>query len=86
MSRCYFTVSMPHNKIGKGLPTISFDTNDHTGGGYNVGGLHPSTIATMLGEGPEVKKQERFDLKLNCNTKRYGAYDVVVLDQRHVAD
>lgn len=70
MSRVYFTVSMPH---GFGLPTLSFETNDHTGGGYNIAGLHPTSIAALLGKGPEVQKGERFDLKLNLNAKRYVA-------------
>lgn len=74
MSRLYFTLTMPHERIGKGLPTISFDTNDHTGGGYNVGGIFPSHIATMVGKGPDIKKGERFDIKANCNKKRYGTY------------
>lgn len=61
---------MQHENLGKGLPTFSFETNDHTGGGWEVGGLHPSTIATMIGKGPEITKQERFDLKFNVNRKR----------------
>lgn len=71
MSRVYFTASMPHEKFGVGLPTLSFETNDHTGGGYDIGGLHPTSIATLFGKGPEVKKGERFDLKFNLNAKRY---------------
>jgi len=71
MSRVYFTASMPHEKFGIGLPVLSFETNDHTGGGYDIAGFHPSSIATLFGKGPEVKKGERFDLKLNINAKRY---------------
>lgn len=75
MSRVYFTASMPHEKFGVGLPTLSFETNDHTGGGYDIGGLHPTSIATLFGKGPEVKKGERFDLKFNLNAKRYVKLD-----------
>lgn len=71
MSRVYLTASMPHEKFGVGLPTLSFETNDHTGGGYDIAGLHPSSIATLFGKGPEIKKGERFDLKFNLNAKRY---------------
>lgn len=71
MSRVYFTASLPHEKFGIGLPTLSVETNDHTGGGYDVGGLHPTSIATLLGKGPDLPKQERFDLKFNLNAKRY---------------
>lgn len=61
---------MPHEKFGVGLPTLSFETNDHTGGGYNIAGLHPSTIAKLAGKGPVVEKGERFDIKFNINAKR----------------
>lgn len=71
MSRIYFTATMPHAKFGLALPTLSFETNDHTGGGYDIGGLHPTSIAALFGKGPEIKKGERFDLKFNLNAKRY---------------
>ncbi|CAN8096329.1 unnamed protein product [Discula destructiva] len=83
MSRVYFTASMPHEKFGIGLPTLSFETNDHTGGGYDIGGLHPTSIATLFGKGPEVKKGERFDLKLNLNSKRTSV-SVVVMTTKHL--
>lgn len=68
MSRLYITASMPHkNWTGLAVPTLSIETNDHTGGGINYGGLHPSSIAALLGKGPDVKKGERFDLKFNVN-------------------
>lgn len=68
MSRLYVTASMPHkNWAGLAVPTLSIETNDHTGGGINYGGLHPSSIAALLGKGPDVKKGERFDFKFNIN-------------------
>ncbi|KAJ4391817.1 hypothetical protein N0V93_005437 [Gnomoniopsis smithogilvyi] len=83
MSRVYFTASMPHEKFGVGLPTLSFETNDHTGGGYDIGGLHPTSIATLFGKGPEVKKGERFDLKFNLNAKR-TSLSLVVMTTKHL--
>lgn len=62
---------MPHKQFGLALPTIGVETNDHTGGGFAVGGLHPTSIATLFGKGPEISKQERFDIKFNINSKRY---------------
>lgn len=71
MSRLYVTASMPHkNWAGLAVPTLSIETNDHTGGGINYGGLHPSSIAALLGKGPDVKKGERFDFKFNINVSR----------------
>lgn len=68
MSRLYITASMPHkNWSGLAVPTLSIETNDHTGGGINYGGLHPSSIAALLGKGPDVKKGERFDFKFNIS-------------------
>lgn len=68
MSRLYVTASMPHkNWAGLAVPTLSIETNDHTGGGINYGGLHPSSIAALLGKGPDVKKGDRFDFKFNIN-------------------
>lgn len=69
MSRVYFSAVMQHTQWGM-LPTFSIETNDHTGGGYAVGGLHPSSIAAILGKGPEIGKQERFDVKFNINGTR----------------
>lgn len=63
---------MPHkNWSGLAVPTLSVETNDHTGGGINYGGLHPSSIAALLGKGPDVKKGERFDLKFNVNVSSF---------------
>jgi hypothetical protein len=69
MSRVYVMVSKPHNQL---MPVLSFATADHTGGGYSVGGLHPSSIAAIAGAGPkvEVKPGERFDVRFNANKKR----------------
>lgn len=69
MSRVYFSAVMPHKQWGM-LPTFSIETNDHTGGGYAVGGLHPSSIAAIFGKGPDVGKQDRFDVKFNINGTR----------------
>ncbi|KAK2605777.1 hypothetical protein N8I77_008591 [Diaporthe amygdali] len=78
MSRLYITASMPHkNWTGLALPTLSVETNDHTGGGINYWGLHPSSIAALVGKGPDVKKGERFDLKFNVNGSRSSAALVV---------
>ncbi|KAL2280961.1 hypothetical protein FJTKL_12103 [Diaporthe vaccinii] len=69
---------MPHkNWTGLAVPTLSIETNDHTGGGINYGGLHPSSIAALLGKGPDVKKGERFDFKFNINGSRSSAALVV---------
>ncbi|KAG8156415.1 hypothetical protein KVR01_013756 [Diaporthe batatas] len=69
---------MPHkNWAGLAVPTLSVETNDHTGGGVNYGGLHPTSIAALLGKGPEVKKGERFDFKFNINGSRSSAALVV---------
>ena len=63
---------MPHkNWAGLAVPTLSVETNDHTGGGINYGGLHPSSIAALLGKGPDVKKGERFDFKFNINVSTF---------------
>lgn len=70
MSRVYITAAMQHKDFGVGLPTLSVETADYTGGGYEVAGLHPSAIAAMVGKGPKLEKQERFDLKFNINNKR----------------
>lgn len=72
MSRLYVTASMPHkNWSGLAVPTLSVETNDHTGGGIHYGGLHPSSIAALLGKGPDVKKGERFDFKFNINVSTF---------------
>ncbi|POS75754.1 hypothetical protein DHEL01_v205843 [Diaporthe helianthi] len=69
---------MPHkNWAGLPVPTLSVETNDHTGGGINYGGLHPTTIAALLGKGPDVAKGERFDFKFNINGTRSSAALVV---------
>lgn len=70
-------------KHGNLLPTFSVETADHTGGGYTVGGLHPSSIAALAGKGPEVKKGERFDLKANLNGQR-TSLALVVNTSKHL--
>jgi hypothetical protein len=83
MSRVYITASMKHSSLGISLPTLSVETADHTGGGFTVGGLHPSTLAAMTGKGPEVKKGERFDLKANLNAQR-TSLALVVNTSKHL--
>lgn len=80
MSRVYLTASKKHNSL---LPTFSIETADHTGGGYTVGGLHPSSLATLLGKGPEVKKGERFDIKANLDSQR-TSLSLVVNTSKHL--
>lgn len=72
MSRLYFTAEMKY-KDGIKLPVFRIWTGDHTGGTYHIGGLYPSTIATMTGKGPQYADQERFDLKFNVNKTRANA-------------
>lgn len=73
---------MQHRSLGIALPVFSIETADHTGGGYHVGGLHPSSIAAMTGKGPEVKKGEQFDLKFNVNAKRTSL--ALVVDTQNI--
>jgi len=83
MSRVYLTATLSHNSLGLALPTLSIATSDHTGGGYSVGGLHPSSLAALTGRGPEVKKGERFDVKVNCNKQR-SSLSLVVATGKHL--
>lgn len=61
---------MKHSSLGVDLPVLSIETADHTGGFYHIKGLHPASIAALGGKGPEIQKQERFDVKCNVNKKR----------------
>lgn len=81
MSRVYFTTTFQHNSFP--IPTSSIETNDHTGGGYEIGGLHPTSIAALLGKGPDIKPGERFDLKFNVNKKR-TSLSLVVFTMKHL--
>lgn len=83
MSRLYFTATMKHSSLGIDLPVFSFETADHTGGGYHLQGLHPSSIAALGGKGPELKKQERFDVKFNVNAKR-TSLSLIVNTKKHI--
>lgn len=82
MSRVYFTATLQH-KAFPGLPTLSVETNDHTGGGYAVAGLHPSSIAALLGRPPDVQPGERFDFKCNVN-KAWTSVALVVFTTKHL--
>lgn len=82
MSRVYFTATLQH-KAFPGLPTLSVETNDHTGGGYAVAGLHPSSIAALLGRPPNVQPGERFDFKCNVNKARTSVA-LVVFTTKHL--
>lgn len=81
MSRVYFTATFQHKNLP--IPTFSFETNDHTGGGYEIAGLHPTSIAALLGKGPDVKPGERFDLKFNLNKQR-TSLSLVVFTTKHL--
>lgn len=81
MSRVYFTATFQHKNLP--IPTFSFETNDHTGGGYEIGGLHPSSIAALIGKPPDVKPGERFDLKFNLNKQR-TSLSLVVFTTKHL--
>lgn len=81
MSRVYFTATFQHNNLP--IPTFSFETNDHTGGGYEIAGLHPSSIAAILGKPPDVRPGERFDLKFNLNKQR-TSMSLVVFTTKHL--
>lgn len=83
MSRLYITATMKHSTWGIDLPVFSFETSDHTGGGYHVYGLHPSSIAALAGKGPQLEKQDRFDVKFNINAKR-STLSLVVNTKRHL--
>jgi hypothetical protein len=59
MSRLYFTAEIKYTD-GIKFPVFKIYTGDHTGGNYNVGGLHPSTIATMVGKGPQYPECKKY--------------------------
>jgi hypothetical protein len=82
MSRIYVMISKPHDQL---MPVLSFATADHTGGGYSVGGLHPSSIAAIAGAGPkvEIKPGERFDVRCNANKKRI-AMTLIMNTTKHI--
>lgn len=74
---------MKHSSLGIDLPVFSLSTADHTGGNYHIGGLYPSSIAALGGKGPELKKQERFDVKFNVNAKR-TSLSLIVNTKKHL--
>lgn len=74
---------MKHSSLGIDLPVFKITTADYTGGNYNVQGLYPSSIATLAGKGPELTKQERFDLKFNLNKKR-TSMSLIINTKKHL--
>lgn len=85
MSRVYLTANMKHSSLGVSLPTFSIDTTDNKGSCFAIGGIHPSSIAALAGkgQGPEIKKGERFDIKANVNTQR-TSLSLVVNTSKHL--
>ena len=82
MSRLYFTAEMKYTD-GIKIPVFKIYTGDHTGGSYNIGGIHPSTIAKMAGKGPKIADQERFDVKFHVNKTRANA-SLIVNTTKHL--
>lgn len=82
MSRLYFTAEMKYTD-GIKIPVFKIYTGDHTGGSYNIGGIHPSTIAKMAGKGPKIGDQERFDVKFHVNKTRANA-SLIVNTSKHL--